>query len=170
MQEQDDFEKEVFEKIKNTYFVKLVGGSYTSKESFWAIDDSQKEYYISPLLVKENNFLIQELESHENTYWALIQDLVWNSGEWSGKKVSSLMMLTSEKTSCELFKKILKEHWEYNFAQIKKNEEAIELVSKNPFTKGTDQLISESEQLNRMSKVKEEELSTICKGWQDIDR
>lgn len=170
MEETQDIEKIILENIENTYLVKLISGQETSKGSFWANDELGKEFYICEGLVKENKEQLQGLKTNRTSYWALVQDIVWNGSEWSGNHVSSLLMFAIEKLRCELFKKTLKEHWELNFAQRRKIDEAIDLVSKNPFNKVYEQLILESEHLNEKSRHKVTELSNICRGWQDIER
>jgi hypothetical protein len=83
--------------------------------------------------------------------------------------VRAIMMIASEKTKCELFKETLKERWQFIIERTKKIDDAIDLVSKDPFNKIYEQLLLESEQLSEKSRDKEMELGIICRGWQDID-
>lgn len=161
--------KPILENIENTYLVELISGKETSKGSFWAIDESGSEFYICEGLARENKEQLQDLKNNRTIFWALVQDVVWN-GKWKGIKVRSLMMLALEKDKCELFKEKLKERWEFNIAKRRKFEEAIDLVSKDPFDKVFDQLILESQQLDEKSRNTMMDLDNICGGWQDIHK
>uniref|UniRef100_UPI004048C4E9 hypothetical protein n=1 Tax=Algoriphagus sp. TaxID=1872435 RepID=UPI004048C4E9 len=170
MEENDQTEKIIFQNIENTHIVQLVEGKETSKGSTWLVDTAEKEYYASQNLVAQNEEIFQRLEFGLNKYWALVQNVVWNGGEWSGKNISSLIMISFEKSDCELFKKTLKEHWELKFDAVSKIDQAIRMISNDPYNKVTDQLILESERIKEMAKNKEAELSAICRGWEDIER
>jgi hypothetical protein len=168
MQENKDTEKSILELIENIYLIQLIKGRETSKGSFWATDESGNEFYICGGLVKENKEQIQDLKCSKSRYWALVQDVVWN-GKWNGMAVRAIMMIASEKTKCELFKETLKERWQFIIERTKKIDDAIDLVSTDPFNKIYEQLLLESEQLSEKSRDKEMELGIICRGWQDID-
>lgn len=168
MEENKDSEKSILELIENTYLIQLIKGRETSKGSFWAIDESGNEFYICERLAKENKEQIQDLKYNKTRYWALVQDVVWN-GKWNGMQVRAIKMIASEKPKCELFKETLKERWQIIIERTKKIDDAIDLVSKDPFNKIYEQLILESDQLSEKSRDKEIDLSIICKGWQDID-
>ena len=64
----------------------------------------------------------------------------------------------------------MKERWEFNIVKRRKLEEALDLVSKDPFDKVVDQLILESQQLDEKSRNTKMELDNICGGWQAIHR
>jgi hypothetical protein len=80
------------------------------------------------------------------------------------------MMMAFEKSNCELFKEGLREYWEFNFSSRRKIDDAIGLISKGTDRKISDQLVLESEQLRIIAQTKEEDLTSICRGWEDIDR
>ena len=161
--------KSILENIENTYLVELISGKETSKGSFWAIDESRNEFYICAGLARENKDQLQDLKNNRTSYWALVQDVVWK-GKWKGIQVRSLVMLALEKDKCELFKEKLKESWEFNIVKRKKLEEALDLVSKDPFDQVVEQLILESKQLDEKIRSTKMELGNICGGWQDIYR
>lgn len=170
MEEKNDIEGIIFENIENTYIVNLKQAEETSTGSFWALDELKEEYHISSGLAKENEQLITSLEFQIYSCWALAQDITWRGGNWKGKKVRSIMMMSYEKPKCELFKEKLKEFWKLKFSAVEKSEESINILKNLTDLTKSKQLFLESEQLRKMALEKEEELNSICKGWEDIDR
>ena len=153
-------------KLEETYIVKLIGGRHTSKGSFWAVNELGDEFFIGPGLVKTNPEIIDTLKKEEKTYWALIQKVVWG-GKWNDQEVEEVMMLASEKDSCESFKSDLKSEYELCIKKYEKFELLLEYIKNMRNNIEIKKLEIEIQQLDEKIECINKKLN-LHKGWLNI--
>ena len=154
-------------KIDATYLVRLVGGSKTTKGSFWAFDEHANEYYIGPSLVKNNPEKINQLVNKELTYWALIQKVIWG-GSWDDKEVEEVMILTEEEKSCENFRDLLKSLNRVRLEKVEKFETLLESIKKGESPIKIEELENQVGILDEIITSTSAKLDKY-KGWMEIN-
>ena len=154
-------------KIDATYLVRLVGGSKTTKGSFWAFDEHANEYYIGPSLVKNNPEKINQLVNKELTYWALIQKVIWG-GSWDDKEVEEVMILTEEEKSCENFRDLLKSLNRVRLEKVEKFETLLESIKKGESPIKIEELENQVGNLDEIITSTSAKLDKY-KGWMEIN-
>ncbi len=96
-----DEENSLLKKIEATYLLEIIFGHYTSKGSFIALDENDKEYFAAKNLVTKNIEEFKLLSKKQKQFWALVEDQIWG-GKWHNKKVSHILVISDSKATCAI--------------------------------------------------------------------
>ena len=133
--EDKDIRTELMQDIYNMYIVKVLGGRYTTRGSYFAIGEDGKEFHANKQLVETKSGLIEMLAKRTSPLWILVKDEIWG-GKWGNIPVSEIILLSEKMEACEDYKAKLAQELQIRFELYELHELHFKLIEgtyTNPF-------------------------------------
>src|ERR1035437_4437539 len=112
--EDNNIVPQLMQEIYNMYILKVLGGRYTTRGSYFAIGEDGKEFHAIKQLVEKKLVLIEMLSKRTNPLWILVKDETWGP-KWGNILVSEIILLSEKREVCEDYKAKLAQRLQIRF-------------------------------------------------------